>query len=163
MVERLLEIASAARAFMEPEWRAWWRDAGVECPHPASRSTCGRSSLFMVRALRREGHDARWANGIPRVSAESPDLGPFGFHTGARWESHAWVEVGGWIVDITADQFGAPPVVVVPATDPRYGRLTLDTASPESIERRARQVDEIWSFWIAARLAIGPRPTQRAF
>lgn len=37
---------------------------------------------------------------------------------------HYWLEVdtpdGAYIVDITADQFGADPVVVVPATSPQY-------------------------------------------
>ena len=29
-----------------------------------------------------------------------------------RWSSHAWLEVGGILVDVTADQFGRPPVIV---------------------------------------------------
>lgn len=34
-----------------------------------------------------------------------------------RSKSHAWLEVDGLIVDITADQFGLPPVIVAAASE----------------------------------------------
>lgn len=144
MPDSLHAIATTVRAFLEPVWRRW--QPGVE---PASKNTCGRSSLFLERVLRHQGQDARWTNGIPRFADDAPELGPFGFFTGTCWESHAWVECGGLIVDVTADQFGAEPVIVTPAGDPRYGARTLDTASPEAIEARKRTVDALWRDWLA--------------
>ena len=137
-------IAISVRAFLEPSWRQW--QPGVE---PPSKNTCGRSSLFLERVLRHQGYAARWTNGVPRLGEDGPDLGPFGFFTGTRWESHAWVECDGFIVDVTADQFGAETVIVTPSDDPRYGARTLDTASPEAIAARKQTVDGLWQEWLA--------------
>ncbi|WP_336799455.1 hypothetical protein [Kaistia sp. MMO-174] len=142
MPDSLHAIAASVRTFLEPAWRHWQPGA-----KPPSKNTCGRSSLFLERVLRHEGYEARWTNGIPRLAEDAPDLGPFGFFDGTRWESHAWIECDGFIVDVTADQFGAPPVLVTPATDPRYGARTLDTASPEAVAARQRTVDELWRGW----------------
>jgi hypothetical protein len=144
MPDSLLALAISVRAFLEPAWRQW--QPGVD---PASKNTCGRSSLFLERVLRQAGHEASWTNGVPRLSEDGPDLGPFGFFTGVRWESHAWVECGGIIVDVTADQFGAPPVIVTPANDPRYGAQTFETANAEAIAARHRVVDALWQGWLA--------------
>lgn len=61
------------------------------------------------------------------------------------------VDSGGGIAlaDLTADQFGAAPVIVTPADDPRYGAHTQDTATPEAIAARLRTVDELWRDWLA--------------
>lgn len=144
MPDSLLATATTVRAFLEPAWRHW--QPGAE---PPSKNTCGRSSLFLQRVLVDRGYEARWTNGIPRLAEDAPDLGPFGFFGGARWESHAWVECDGFIVDVTADQFGAPPVLVTPATDPRYGALTMDTASPEAVAARHRAIEGLWRDWLA--------------
>lgn len=50
---------------------------------------------------------------------ESPGLGCF---DGRLWRGHYWVElqrdgVPVWVVDITADQFGFPPVRILPFPD----------------------------------------------
>lgn len=38
-----------------------------------------------------------------------------------QWKSHAWLEhEHGWIVDLTADQFGYQDLTIVKNTDPRY-------------------------------------------
>lgn len=38
-----------------------------------------------------------------------------------QWKSHAWLEhEHGWIVDLTADQFGYQDLIIVKNTDPRY-------------------------------------------
>ena len=151
MFDRLFGIASAARRFMEPVWNGWHRNDRRKPPSIPSRFTCGRTSEFLRRTLCGEGLDAEWANGIPRLSDDGPEIGPYGFLASGRWESHTWAEVEGWIVDITADQFGAAPVIVVPSTDSRYGKRTMDTASPEFVTRRNGQVDEIWPLWVEAR------------
>lgn len=50
--------------------------------------------------------------------------GDGGYFDAAGGHGHYWLEVdtpvGAYVVDITADQFGADPVVVVPASSPQY-------------------------------------------
>jgi len=145
----LHEMATHLRRFMEPVWDDWlaaepWRRG----PTP-SAGACGRTSLFVRDALRREGYDAVWSNGVPRLS-ETSQIGDFGFLVHGRWESHAWVTCQGWIVDITADQFGAPPVIVTAATDPRYAANNLDTADAESIARRQATAASLMTAWLRA-------------
>lgn len=133
---------------MEPIWLGWHRTWNGDAPSTPSQWTCGRTSLFLVRALTAEGLDASWASGTPRLSPESPELGDFGFLSDIGWQSHAWVECGNIIVDITADQFGASPVLITDRHDRRYRRGDRDTALPEFILARERAVDEIWPRWL---------------
>jgi len=134
---------------MEPVWDDWlaaepWRRGATP-----SAGACGRTSLFVRDALRREGYDAVWSNGVPRLS-ETSQIGDFGFLVQGRWESHAWVTCHGWIVDITADQFGALPVIVTPAFDPRYASNNLDTADEESVARRKATAASLMMAWLKA-------------
>ncbi|KAA8388650.1 hypothetical protein FOH24_12435 [Acetobacter tropicalis] len=149
MQQHLIKIATAARSFLEPVWVEWHKARGGPVPPIHSQYTCGRSSLFIVRALRHEGIAGTWRSGVPRHSENGPDLGPLGFHGKDRWEGHAWVEAGGYILDITADQFGASPVIVVPVGDERYSPGDLDTALPVHIANRIKAVDAIWPLWLA--------------
>ncbi|WP_312366773.1 hypothetical protein [Ensifer sp.] len=61
-----------------------------------------------------------------RLSPDGPEFGPFSFCASAGWQSHARVECGDRIVDIIADQFGAPPVPITGQQDRRYGRGEAD-------------------------------------
>ncbi|MGO4683474.1 hypothetical protein [Hyphomicrobium sp. 2TAF46] len=155
MIERLHRVAVAARDFLEPVWLEWHRAWAPGVPDPAipSTHTCGRTSLFLQEILGLEGLHAEWASGVPRLAEMGPEIGPYGFFAGGRWEGHAWVECAGWIVDITADQFGADPVIVTPTTDSRYKRGTGDTALPEFARRRREAVDAILTGWTALRHA----------
>ena len=143
----LFSTAKRLRRFMEPVWDDW--RAAEPWHHGATPSAgaCGRTSLFVRDVLRRQGHDAQWSNGVPRRSELAP-IGDFGFYVGGRWESHAWVTCQDWIVDITADQFGAPPVIVTPATDPRYAANNLDTADPDAILRRQATATSLIAAWL---------------
>jgi hypothetical protein len=153
MIHQLFQIAVSARHFIEPVWDEWHRAQGPDRPSPASAFTCGRTSLFLVKVLQTDGFEAEWQSGTPRLSEEGPELGPYGFHSGNRWESHAWVCCDGLIVDITADQFGAEPVIVTSTTDERYRAGDKDTAPPSSIEARRKAVDDIWPRWLRQRAA----------
>lgn len=152
MIHQLFQIAVSARRFIEPVWDEWHR-AHEWTPPVASRFTCGRSSLFLVDVLRHEGFEAAWRCGTPRLSEQGPELGAYGFDAGSRWESHAWAGSGALIIDITADQFGAEPVIVTTANDPRYSAGERDTALPASIAARHRAVEELWPRWLSYRSA----------
>ncbi len=134
---------------MEPMWDAWLAAEPWRCGVTPSAGACGRTSLFVRDVLRRQGHESQWSNGVPRRSETSP-IGDLGFLARGRWESHAWVTCQGWIVDITADQFGAEPVIVTPATDPRYAANNLDTADAESIARRQTAAESLMGAWLRA-------------
>lgn len=149
MIHQLFEVAVSARRFIEPIWHEWHLAWGPNPPTVASRFTCGRTSLFLVDVLRHEGKAAEWVSGVPRLAEEGPELGPYGFFFAGRWESHAWVRCGAWIIDITADQFGADPVIVTPAIDRRYSAGNRDTALPIHVAARRRAVDELWPRWLA--------------
>lgn len=145
----LLRLAAQLRRFMEPVWDDWlaaepWRRGATP-----SAGACGRTSLFVRDVLRRQGYEAEWSNGVPGRSEEWP-IGDFGFFAQGRWEAHAWVTCQGWIVDITADQFGAEPVIVVPASDPRYAANNLDTADPEAILHREATAARLLAVWCKA-------------
>lgn len=150
----LFRLASTVRAFLEPVWVRWRHARGEPVPTIPSSKTCGRSSLFLRNALRLEGYPAEWANGIPRFTEDSAELGPFGFFNGRRWESHAWVVSGNVILDITADQFGAHPVIVTSTSDTRYQTGSGDTAAPDAIRARHEAVEALWHEWLSHRAAL---------
>ncbi|GAB4067473.1 hypothetical protein KHC28_17885 [Ancylobacter sonchi] len=144
--ELLWDIAVAARNFLEAIWPEW-HSAWGEAPAVTSRWTCGRSSLFLVHVLKEQGLAARWVSGTPRLGEQEPEIGPYGFFDGKQWQSHAWVRQGDLIVDVTADQFGAAPVLVVAATDNRYGEGPGDTALPTFAAARERAAKALLPRW----------------
>lgn len=150
----LFRLASAARTFLEPFWVRWRQSRSEPVPAIPSAHTCGRSSLFLRNALRLEEYPAEWANGIPRNAEERAELGPFGFFSGWRWESHAWVVSGDHILDITADQFGADPVIVTSLSDARYRSGGGDTATPSAIRARHDVVEALWPEWVSHRATL---------
>lgn len=144
----ILSIATDARAFLEPIWEDWHRAWGGERLAIPSENTCGRSSLFLQRALVHAGFAAEWVSGVPDADSTGPKIG---FFDGRNWRSHAWVESHGFVVDVTADQFGAAPVTVCPLDTNGYRMGTGDAALPSFVAARADAVAAIWPRWIAAR------------
>ena len=158
MTADIKTIATQARAFLEPVWLVWQHQEARPLTDLPSRQTSGRSSLFLRDALRLAGQPAEWINGIPRVTEQGPVIGDFGFCAGGRWESHAWVTCPGWIVDVTADQFGAAPVIVTADPDPRYNPRAGEITSAAAIAVPQRAVARIWPAWLALQagnLAVG--------
>ncbi len=142
---QLFELARKARAFLEPHWMKWHDLAGEPPPAILSAGVCGRSSLFLQRALCSEGFDAMWRSGAP--STAKPGAGFLGSD---GWIGHAWVECDGSILDITADQFGLAPVLITPSGDPRY-QAGDDVAFADAVTRRKTAVAAIWPHWLNAR------------
>lgn len=66
-------------------------------PETPSAGTCGRSSLFLCRALCARGFPAVWVTGT---------FAPDGDATPKR---HAWVASDGFIIDITAAPISSAP------------------------------------------------------
>ena len=144
----LTTLASAARTFLEPHWEAWYRHIGSpEGQRTFSEGTCGRSSTFLCDLLRSEGYSARVAYGSP-VECDC------GFRTAAGWKGHGWVVVEdpACIIDLTADQFGAPPVIVTGLDDPRFCE-GHDVAGQGWIAQRQRAAKDLMQDWQVRGLA----------
>lgn len=129
---RIEQLATSARAFLIPHWRQWHKDWGPPAPSILSQWTCVRSSLFLSAVLLEAETHATIESGVP--DAEKP----FGFRKNDGWTSHAWVRCGGLIVDITADQFGGPNVLLTDSADARYraGDNELSVLAPTDSARR---------------------------
>lgn len=141
--KRIELVAGQVRRFLEPQWEEWHRHEGSPSLLTPSQGTCGRSSLFLQEALRAEGLIAEFVAG-------SPSEGQQGYWLDGAWHGHAWVEVDGWIVDVTADQFGAPPVVVTPVGARCY-RAGVDASEPQFLARRQKVVQQLMNDWVKQR------------
>jgi hypothetical protein len=137
--QTLWALAHQVRDFLEPYWAVWNRRAGSPLKRTLSQGTCGRSSLFLRDVLRAQGLQADYVAG-------SPSEGPQGYRLDGVWHGHAWVQSGGWIIDVTADQFGAAPVVITPVGDQTYKPGT-DTAEPEFQALRQQTAQELMAKW----------------
>ncbi len=133
-------IATAARSFLQPQWRRWHETWGPPAPQTLSQWTCVRSSLLLTDTFERRGISA----GLRSGRGDG-----FGIRVAGCWESHAWVEADGRLIDITADQFGYAPVIVARFDHPAYrpaqhslGQLAPSRAAVDAIA-------EIWPAWSA--------------
>jgi hypothetical protein len=91
----LRSLAGAVRARLE---KADLSEAHV-CFRSFPRGACGATCDVLATVL-----ESRFSVKPKWVGA---DIGE-----GENWSSHAWLEVEGFTVDITADQFGMDPVIV---------------------------------------------------
>jgi hypothetical protein len=91
----LREVVDAVRARLEG---ADLSDAHV-CFHAFPRGACGATCDVLATVLERRFRVKPYWVGA--------DIGE-----GDSWSSHAWLEVAGYTIDITADQFGQEPVIV---------------------------------------------------
>lgn len=81
---------------------------------------CAIASSILVRALQRLGLRASIVVGV-YDDRRAVGLTPTGFRFVGTRGAHAWVEVDGLIVDVTATQFRGPPAVyVTDVRDHRY-------------------------------------------
>ena len=140
----LVQLAHEARVFLEPHWAAWHSKSGsLEGRRTMSDGTCGRSSQFLRELLKAEGYDAELVFGSP-VECDC------GYLSEAGWRGHGWVVVAepACLIDLTADQFGAPPVIITAPDDPRYRRGHA-LAGPGWIAERQRLARALMLDWAA--------------
>lgn len=109
-VDELKAVANVARLI----FMAILKDSGFGVK---TEGSCAHST-FVLKAML-ENHTNF------KVTQKGGDgEGDGGYFDAAGGHGHYWTEVdtpaGAYVVDITADQFGADPVVVVPATSPKY-------------------------------------------
>ncbi len=143
----LLAIATTARMFLLPHWSRWHQLWGPPLPTAASQWTCVRSSVFLMRAFHRCGIEARLQSGQPPMKAPGIAGEDCGLFTADGWMGHAWVEANGCVIDITADQFGDAPVIVAPASDPKYRPARDEAYRLTPTGNGMAAIDEIWPSW----------------
>lgn len=137
--------ASDLRRFLEPHWVVRNSLNGTPDLTPPSCGACGHSSLLLTMILHEAGYHAAFQTG-------SPLSGDFGFRSTNGWRGHAWVRCGGFIVDITADQFGGPKVRVTNRRDTRY-RAGEDVATVEAGLTHKREAEAMLAAWQAHKTA----------
>jgi hypothetical protein len=150
----LEETAREIRAFLEERWSEWRAARGIPDPDPVSRNMCRLSAALLAPALE-ERHGGGWrvAGGC---GEEGGDLGEYdtrAFPGGmvsledGHWHGHywAWSRGLGLVVDVTADQFGHPGIVVTREDDPRYRRNYLQRA----VDSHLRHVSRSRAAWLA--------------
>lgn len=140
-------VAESARAFLEtvwPDWQEEGREADQAALATLSTGVCGRSSVFLQRVLEDRGIPAvvrfGWFIVDPRDAALDR-------------HRHAWVEADDQLLDVTADQFGHPPVITSRPGDPQY-ILGVDVADEQSRHNRVRTADDLWPRWIQSPLNL---------
>jgi hypothetical protein len=112
-MKQLLTIAQAARSAIQ----RYVSNTNDLMFKGFPRGTCGPASELLGRYLIEAGFEE-----VMYVCGEKGGQG-----------SHAWVEIGGVVLDMTGDQFGQPPVVVAigswttTAERPRAPRTSLDS------------------------------------
>jgi hypothetical protein len=76
------------------------------------------------------------------------------------WSSHAWIERGGVVVDITADQFlDAPAAVIVSADSAWHRGFVSESLGPADFRRwHGSGVDELGRVYHRLKLALPPAP-----
>ncbi len=143
----ILDVATAARSFLLPHWSRWHQQWGPPAPSVASQWTCVRSSMFLVRAFCRCGIDARLQSGQPPREMSGTVDEECGVFNAYGWMGHAWAEANGFVIDITADQFGHAPVIVLPATSPAYRPARDEAYTLKVTKNGMAAIDELWPSW----------------
>ncbi len=120
-------VAHRMRAFLEPLWSEWHearreRLAAMgepsDPPAQASRGMCRWSSMVLLDVLAKETGRTWTLKG----GSVYPPLHPTGgiLDAAGQWRDHYWVEAGDLLVDVTADQFGRPSVIVESGAHPLH-------------------------------------------
>ena len=138
-------LASDCRRFLEPHWLETHKSWGEETPDPFSRWMCRYSSIFLALVFHeRLGSGWTIVGGRPQLQLNATPQGAVGiFATNGTWNDHCWLEGNGLVVDITADQFGYPPVIVTVVDDIRY-EANLCERDIESDLRKLRHRPTSW-------------------
>lgn len=120
----LTEYISTVRKFLEPLWiktHEAWADEPI--PTPPSKYMCRYSCLFLQRVLKDAGYgDWRICLGRPlSPELEGTSQGQYGYRSSdGKWYDHAWLTKDDILLDITADQYGDPPVIISSSASGKY-------------------------------------------
>ncbi len=137
---RIVQIATALRQAIErcPKTKLPWENF--------PRGACGDTTLVLGQLLFDHG-----IAGFKYISGQKhwPD---------GRFSTHAWLQNGQWVVDITADQFPEVQQAIIVSSDSPWHREweVAKTDGGALSEYKAEQVVQQWHLYgeLKARLAI---------
>jgi len=136
------------RRFLEPHWVKAHLSWGAEIPQPPSRWMCRSTSIFLAEVFRTQlGSVWQIVGGRPEKYLDATPEGAVGiFATNGTWNDHCWLEENGLVVDLTADQFGHPTVIITAADALRYrANLSEQDMAEDLLKLRSRSIA-----WLAA-------------
>jgi len=109
---------------------------------------CRSTSIFLAEVFRQQlGSVWQLVGGRPSQHHDATPEGAVGiFATNGTWNDHCWLEGNGLVVDITADQFGYPTVIITAASDVRYQA----NVSEQDMEEQLLKLRHRPMAWLAA-------------
>lgn len=133
------------RHFLVPLWKEWGKSRRPVFPVTIKgEGMCRFTSVFLARIL---GPEWRFSCGSPQYCHASGQLlEAGGFWDGLAWHEHCWVSNGRDIVDLTASQFGALPVLLEPALDKRWVGNVRNTWQLEELVQGVSHRVEYWEY-----------------
>lgn len=136
---QLLAKLQPLREYLGHCWAAWAAEKNK--PENADgKNMCRFTAAFLANVL---GKPWRAVGGGCRYNFQGNSLlSVGGFFDGTNWQAHYWVTDGKRIVDLTANQFGAEPIIITSAKDPRYDANYWPSEVREAlthVRARARQ------------------------
>lgn len=139
LLKRLTVLRSALEGF--------WADWALERAHPTAATgatMCRFTSAFLAMEL-----DGPWR--IAGGESGRQDGDEAGFFDGENWHAHYWVTDGLQIVDLTANQFGAEPIITT-VDDLRYVENYTRVEIEDALQHVADSVDQ-WARRLTAETA----------
>lgn len=144
----LQETIYQFRKYLEPRWQNLHRIWGPE-PTVPSTYMCRYTCIFIKALLPSSGLSPwRIAGGRPAEELNGTIIGRFGMRSeNGLWFDHCWIQNDKQIIDITADQFGYEPVVMVSSEDDRYSANLNELALSNDLTRLYPRVEPWLQEW----------------
>ncbi|AYG47661.1 hypothetical protein DV532_25530 (plasmid) [Pseudomonas sp. Leaf58] len=134
---RLKNALVPIRGLLCEDWDWFKRNYPDHLRDPLSQNMCLLTTAYLLHLFTQAGVTG-WTprEGVPfvdefRVDDHYPSGGMLARNQ--QWSAHAWLEhEQGWILDLTADQFGYAEIILTRNTDPRY---KCNIPQPEVVKR----------------------------
>lgn len=124
------------REYLQECWKAWASEKNK--PENADgKNMCRFTAAFLARLLGKPWRAV--GGGCMYDFAGNRVISVGGFFDGETWQPHFWITDGKRIIDLTAHQFGAEPIVITTVDDPRYDANFIEPFVKEALSHvRAR-------------------------
>ncbi len=148
IAENLIHDLEEYRHFLEDMWHRTHKEWD-KMPDILSTHMCRYTCLFLQHVLQKDkGISAQIVTGCPQEILNGTRDGQYGFQDKkGNWHDHSWLVINDIIVDLTADQFGADPIIITSSMGSKYNPShdqTAFAARVEKLEKRANQWIEFY-------------------
>ena len=140
-----IALVKELRDFLLPLWERKQaklnpRQGKLSNTYTPDKNMCRFTSGFLLQALDYHGFDVEVKGGAPF----EPVICDGGFKdANNKWHGHFWVIVNETIIDLTAEQFGCPGIVISDESNPNY----LANITGDELDEMIYQVDDTASEW----------------